>query len=385
MHFMSFMPLTRRRFSSADLRAWRAFGIAMAVLALAFLLALFSAAASELGKVWLAGALALGALGLAGWVAVTIVPTMAKRTSLRWLAHQVDYRLTREGFIYLGVVVVLVVAAVNTGNNLLFLVLACLLAGILVSGALSRIVLASVELKFELPEHIFAGQPQSARVELTNGKIRLPSFSLRVNGNAEPGAETGDILTQPVYFPYIPHGDAAVQRLELCFPRRGAYHQEELGLSTRFPFGFLEKIRRIHWDREIVVYPRVGPTGAYSELLPRLSGEITSFYRGRGNELHGIRDYNESDSARFVDWKVTAKTGELKVREFAREDEPHHDRAGSFSSRDERSDRRGRIRIPGAFRKRRHAGCVPDVAFLGDRIGSAVPLRAGRDFGGAGE
>jgi uncharacterized protein (DUF58 family) len=321
MHFMPFMPMLRRRFSPADLRAWRAFGIAMGVLAFAFMLALFSAAASELGKVWLAGTLALGALALAGWVAITIVPTMAKRTSLRWLAHQLDYRLTREGFIYLGVVVVLVVAAVNTGNNLLFLVLSCLLAGILVSGALSRIVLAGVELKSELPEHIFAGQSLSARVELANEKIRLPSFSLRVSGSAKAGVETGDILTQPVYFPYIAHGDAAVQHLELRFARRGAYRHEELGLSTRFPFGFLEKTRRVHWNREIVVYPRVKPTGAYFELLPRLSGEITSFYRGRGNELHGIRDYNESDSARFVDWKITAKTGGLKVREFAREDE----------------------------------------------------------------
>jgi len=318
---MHFMPMIRRRFSSADLRAWRAFGIAMGVLALAFLLALFSAAASELGRVWLAGTLALGALGLAGWVAVAIVPTMAKRTSLRWLAHQVDYRLTREGFIYLGVVVVLVVAAVNTGNNLLFLVLACLLAGILVSGALSRMVLAGVELKVELPEHIFAGRPLSARIELANEKLRLPSFSLRVSSAAKAGPETANILTEPVYFPYIPHGDAAVQRLELRFPRRGAYRHEELGLSTRFPFGFLEKTRRIHWHQEIVVYPRVEPTSPYFELLPRLSGEITGFYRGRGHELHGIRDYNESDSARFVDWKTTAKTGALKVREFAREDE----------------------------------------------------------------
>ena len=42
--------------------------------------------------------------------------------------------------------------------------------------------------------------------------------------------------------------------------------------------------------------------------------------RGRRSELHTLRDYLTSDSARYVDWKVTAKTGRLMVREFARED-----------------------------------------------------------------
>ena len=74
-------------------------------------------------------------------MAITIVPALARRTSLRWIAYQIDYRLTRDGVIYLGAVFVLVLAAVNTGNNLLFLILACLLAGILISGVLSRVVL----------------------------------------------------------------------------------------------------------------------------------------------------------------------------------------------------------------------------------------------------
>ena len=180
MHFMSFMPIAAPVFCRR-LRAWRAFGIAMAVLALAFLLALFSAAASELGKVWLAGSAGAGRAGTGRMGGRHDCPARWRNAPacVGW-RYQVDYRLTREGFIYLGVVVVLVVAAVNTGNNLLFFVLACLLAGILVSGALSRIVLADVELKFDLPEHIFAGQPQTARVELINGKSRLPSFSLRV-------------------------------------------------------------------------------------------------------------------------------------------------------------------------------------------------------------
>ena len=40
-----------------------------------------------------------------------------------------------------------------------------------------------------------------------------------------------------------------------------------------------------------------------------------------GSDLYRIREYLPEDSARHVDWKATAKSGALKVREFAREDE----------------------------------------------------------------
>jgi hypothetical protein len=56
-------------------------------------------------------------------------------------------------------------------------------------------------------------------------------------------------------------------------------------------------------------------------VLPLINGEIESRQQGRGSDLHRIREYTQEDSARHVDWKATAKSGSLKVREFAREDQ----------------------------------------------------------------
>jgi uncharacterized protein (DUF58 family) len=309
----------RRWLRPAERAAWRTFGIAMLSLSFALLLALFSAAVANQGRVWLAGITGLGALGIAVWVGITIVPTLARRTSLRWIAYQIDYKLTRDGMIYIVGVLILVLAAVNTGNNLLFIILGCSLAGILISGVLSRAVLTGVELKFDLPEHIFAEQPVLAEMELRNDKQLWPSFSLRVLGESKNGDT--QILTRPVYFPYIPRESSARQKVELRFPRRGVYKQDAFGIRTRFPFGFFEKTRRVDSKAEIVVYPPVGPTEQFYEVLPLLSGEMSSYFRGRGVELHSLREYVPSDSARSVDWKVTAKTTRLMVREFAREDE----------------------------------------------------------------
>ena len=302
-----------------DRPGWKNFGIAMLVLSVALLVSLFSAAAAQSGRIWVAAGATAVALGLAGWVAVTIVPALARRTSLRWFVYQVDYRLTREGIIYLGAVFILVLAAVNTGNNLLFMILACTLAGILISGVLSRVVLTCVDLKFDMPEHIFAEQPVLAELELRNEKQTWPSFSLLVVGETKKSAT--QVLTRPVYFPYIPGLSAARQKVELTFPKRGVYRQDAFGIRTRFPFGFFEKTRTVNSNIEITIYPRVQPADQFYEVLPLLSGEMASYFRGRGHELHSLRNYQSNDSARFVDWKVTAKTGRVMVREFSREDE----------------------------------------------------------------
>jgi hypothetical protein len=82
--------LVARWWQGRDKAGWRSFGIAMLVLSAALLIALFSAAAAQTGRIWLAGITTAIALGLAGWVAVNIVPTLARRTSLRWLVYQVD-------------------------------------------------------------------------------------------------------------------------------------------------------------------------------------------------------------------------------------------------------------------------------------------------------
>src|SRR6266576_5721650 len=157
-----------RLVAKADRPGVRAFFLSMAALSGALLLALYSSAAAELGQLVLASTSALVALAIAGWVAVTLVPTLAKRTPLRWIGHKVDYKIRRAGWLYFGATLLVALAALNTGNNLLFLILACLVSMILMSGILSSISLAGIDLKIDLPEHIFAGQTVRASVELIN-------------------------------------------------------------------------------------------------------------------------------------------------------------------------------------------------------------------------
>lgn len=307
--------------AKADRPGVRAFFLSMAALSGALLLALYSSAAAELGQIVLASTTALAALAIAGWVAITLVPTLARRTPLRWIGFRIQYKISREGWIYFGGLLLVALAALNTGNNLLFLILACLIALILMSGILSSISLSGVEMRLLLPDHIFAGQPVRAFVELENQKLTLPSFSLRVEAVREKGAAPSAILEKPVYFPYLPKQERLQQSVPLTFQRRGVYRQDAFSIVTRFPFGFLQKSRRMDLKTEAIVFPSVQPTPEYMELLPVLQGALESITKGRGQDLYALRDYVHTDGARLVHWKATARSGSLMVREFTREED----------------------------------------------------------------
>jgi uncharacterized protein (DUF58 family) len=307
--------------AKSDRPGVRAFFLSMAALTVALVLALYSGAAARLGNLFLASASALTALLVAAWVAVTLVPALAKRTPLRWIGYRMEYRVTRQGWIYILGIVLVALAAINTGNNLLFLILASLIASILMSGILSSITLAGVELKLDLPEHIFSGQTIRANVELHNEKLSLPSFSLRVEATKKKGQEAAALLETPVYFPYLPRQQSVQQSVPLLFSQRGLYRQEAFRIVTRFPFGFLQKARRLDLGTEALVYPAVAASSEFLEVLPGVQGAMESYTKGRGQDLYALRGYLPTDSARHVHWKASARLGELMVREFAREDD----------------------------------------------------------------
>jgi uncharacterized protein (DUF58 family) len=352
--------LTRLLRSSA-FEVWIKFLLALLGLALAFLAAVFSTVSRDLGNVWATVVLASVSLLLAALVGLVTVPYLARRVAMERLRESFDYEVTRVGIVYVLATLVIAIAALNTGNNLLYIVVAAMLAAILVSGVASAWVLRRLELDIRLPQHVFAGRSIVARIVLRNPRKKLPSFSIRVVASRRVKEEvskqwrwepttfafpfdrpperqwlrlpdrrlrrvrraqsSAGIFEGMAYFPFLAPQAQLSADLELRFDHRGCYREDSFGLATRFPFAFLTKTRHIALQREIIVYPRVEPTDELFQILPLVRGEWETFVHGRGLDLYRIREYMPEDSARHVDWKATAKSGSLKVREFAREDE----------------------------------------------------------------
>src|ERR1700760_4684988 len=163
-----------------DREAWLRFFMAVAGLGLAFAAAVFSSVARERGNVMATAIFALSALFLAAIVGFLTVPFLTQRVVAARMKDAFQYELTREGMVYLGVTLVIIIAALNTANNLLFIVVAAMLAAIVVSGVASAAVLRRLELDIIVPRNAFAGKPVQLRVNLTNPRLIVPAFSVRV-------------------------------------------------------------------------------------------------------------------------------------------------------------------------------------------------------------
>ena len=352
----SILPSPRPPFSEV----WKKALVAILGLGFSFSAALFSTVTRESGDVAATAVLAGASLLVSVWVGLTTVPYLARRAAseVRW-KNSVDFEVTRAGIVYVLATLLIGVAALNTGNNLLYLIISAMLAAVLVSGVCSSLTLGGLTLNVKLPQHVFAGEKASGSLELSNSRRWLPSLSISVVPPKERAvkkawrSEKGTVGFPPrwlrtrqwfrvtdlkialvaqsdaqppvfqgaVHFPLIAARSSAQAQLELCFQRRGIYRQDAFALSTVFPFGLLVKRRNIAVARELIVYPAIEPMREFSGSLPALESDFSSLHAGQGQDLLLIRSYAAGDSASHVDWKASAKSGGLKVREFARDED----------------------------------------------------------------
>lgn len=223
-------------------------------------------------------------------------------------------RFTREGRVFVLTTLGVGAAAVNTGNNMLYLVLGLMLSLIVLSGVLSDLVLWWVRVRRTLPARAFAGTPCVIELGLANDKRWLPSFSIEVEDQAED-----EPTDRRCYFLKVGARSEQVAAYRRTPSRRGALPLARFRLSTRYPFGLFEKWRLIEDRAELLVYPALVPVAA-PELPARARiDERSAPQPGQGVEVGGLREHRDGDEARAVHWRRSAALGRLVVRERERD------------------------------------------------------------------
>ncbi len=204
-------------------------------------------------------------------------------------------------------------AAMATGNNLLYLILGAMLGLIALSGWLSEVSLRGVEVTRRVPRGVTAGEPVHLGYQVENRKRWLASFSLEIGERHD--AASG-------FIPTVAAGGAATARVERVWSRRGVHPLEVVTLATSFPFGLFRKERDVEMAGEVVVWPRTArpvrrPLPAGNRHTA--SGEVAAGASGARGEFRALRGYLPGDDPRDVHWRSTARTGEPVIREYARE------------------------------------------------------------------
>lgn len=110
---------------------------------------------------------------------------------------------------------------------------------------------------------------------------------------------------------------------ELIPQRRGDAAFGAIAVMVSSPLLLWQLRRRIADPTVLRVYPDFAAITDYLALLSDQQSQRIGLRllprRGEGMEFHQLRDYQDGDSPRHVDWKATARRGQLTSREYTEE------------------------------------------------------------------
>jgi len=276
-------------------------------------------------------------------ILVFVVPPLARSAGREASQMNLPFEFTGAGVVMLGLLIIVGFSAWNTGNNLLFLVLSFLTAAMVVGFIAGSISLKKLDVKMRFPETIFVGQETPILVSLQNRKRLFASYSVVVDvrgSQRERSVASQELhaalprflaekLSQPAivrrtldHFVFVPRNAIVERRAVHVFDRRGRFIIRDFEISSRFPFGFFRHRRRLPArEAELYVFPKIEPIDQTLDTLGLDVGKLSAGKRGLGQDLLALRDYLPNDDLRHVDWKATARSQNMTVREYSADDD----------------------------------------------------------------
>ncbi|MCA9275270.1 MAG: DUF58 domain-containing protein [Phycisphaerales bacterium] len=229
-----------------------------------------------------------------------------------------ESKLTFGGLMYIAVTVFLAIGAVNSQNNLLFWLFGVAIATIFVSGLISGNALMRTRLHAKALHEVHAGQRVHLHYTITNQSRFFPLFACLVSEYSRSVTKRGVLL--PASVVHIAPNSSGNCVGSFVPAHRGRYVLRDIRLSTRFPFGLLQKSLVFDQPRPLLVLPH--PLRLRTDLLrnAKTQGDESirrSMHGGQSNEFWGLREYRPGDPRRRIAWKQSAKRDALVVVEHA--------------------------------------------------------------------
>jgi len=230
-----------------------------------------------------------------------------KKSALKRTTNFKPVYFTKAGWFYIIVTIVLGFAAVNTGNNLIFIIVSFLLAVMAISGFYGKKNINNIKINLRMPAEIYAGSAFIVRLKAENEKKFLDSYLLKIR-----------FYEGEVFFGRIGRQSIKEGRTDLIFQKRGINCIKEIVLYSRFPFNFFVRCKRVPVSSEAVVFPKPVKSNesARSYSLNETEGNAVKDNQA-SEELSSIRNYEYGDSLRLIHWKHFAKSDELKAKNFS--------------------------------------------------------------------
>lgn len=214
-------------------------------------------------------------------------------------------RPTREGFFFVLLSLIIGFAALNTGNNLLYVVFGITLSLVAISGIVSMINISSIEISLDSHSDIYALTPGYLWISVKNKKSFIPSYSVTI-----------EIQKSYYYLESLGAGENERMMVRSFFKDRGPCTLPSVSVSTRYPFGFFKKWVSSKSTEKILVFPKLSEKTESREFTGLKAGENISGVNGRSSELKSLKNYSQGDSLRDIHWKISAKADRLITKQY---------------------------------------------------------------------
>lgn len=231
-----------------------------------------------------------------------------KRQPRTFFLRSIPFRFTRQGKIFLLLIVGVIFAALNTGNNLLYLVLSFQFSMVVSQFIIAEFTLRSLKINRQTPKRANAGTEFPIELSITNQRKHFSAYS----------ASLRDVINherfrRSCYFLKTAPNESRSIDYRCDVAKRGYTHFTAIDLSTRFPFGLIERSKRIALKDKVLVWPRKVPVRIPDKYSFHQEGTKLSPQRGWGDEFWQLREFVSSDDPKKISWKASAKTGRLVV------------------------------------------------------------------------
>lgn len=239
-----------------------------------------------------------------------------------WLRRRLRFprrlRPTRAGWVFFCLVFGVGFAALNTGNNLLYLVLSLMLAFLVLSGILSEAALRGIRVERRLPFEWMAGRASRVVLEISNAQARTWAHAIVVEDLGRAPHTSRNHALGSVFAMLVAPARTESRSYRFEPATRGELQFHGFRVSTRFPFGLFVKSLEIPREAAAIVYPRLVARRPPLRMLGDARTIREAEGRGARNaEVTGLRDFAHGDSPRRVHWRASARRGVLLVREEA--------------------------------------------------------------------
>lgn len=207
------------------------------------------------------------------------------------------------------VLAAMLVASVNYGNNMAYILTFLLLSLLLVGLLHTRNNLKGLNIANLMPQPVFAGDRLQINIELHN-KSSGSRFGIWL---AHPETESPGDLSGPFFVESRSNNTVEISFLT---PSRGYFTLSQVLFLTVYPLGLFLGKGRFKVEKDYLVYPRPEGTRPWPEHGEHVQESGEGYHIKGGDDFTGCRPYRTGEPMHHIDWKAVARGRPLCIKEF---------------------------------------------------------------------